>query len=62
MIWSGNKNSGDLMNGIITLAKADSNVKTLSVEGDSIWGKCKEIYLNIPETQVEKTNNFLISI
>lgn len=59
LIWSGNKNSGDLMNGIITLAKADSNVKTLNVESDSIWERCKEIYLNIPETQVEKPTIFL---
>ena len=63
LIWEGNTTSGEgnmlLMDGIITLAKADENVVKQSKGSDTIWQRVQKLWLALPAEIADKTTIFM---
>lgn len=47
LLWSGDKNDGDLMDGITTIAKADGNVNTFTSTKTSLIDRLQELYATV---------------
>lgn len=62
LIWEGDKSkTGNIsrMNGIITIAKADSNTVKQTKETDKVWDRCKQLWLGWDSTIAEKPTIFM---
>lgn len=63
LIWEGDTTSGSgnmlLMDGIITIAKADENVVKQSKGSDTIWQRVQKIWLALPAEIADKTTIFM---
>ena len=62
LIWEGDKSkTGNIskMDGIITIAKADSNTVKQTKENDKVWDRCKQIWLGWDATIAEKPTIFM---
>ena len=62
LIWEGDKSkTGNIakMDGIITIAKADSNTVKQTKENDKVWDRCKQLWLGWDATIAEKPTIFM---
>lgn len=62
LIWEGDKaKTGNIakMDGIITIAKADSNTVKQTKENDKVWDRCKQLWLGWDATIAEKPTIFM---
>ena len=62
LIWEGDKSkTGNIakMDGIITIAKADSNTVKQTKENDKVWDRCKQLWLGWDSTIAEKPTIFM---
>ena len=63
LIWEGNTTSGEgnmlLMDGIITIAKADENTVKQSKGSDTIWQRVQKLWLALPAEIADKTTIFM---
>ena len=63
LIWEGDTTSGSgnmlLMDGIITIAKADENVVKQSKGSDDLWTRVEKIWLALPAEIADKTTIFM---
>lgn len=63
LIWEGDKTSGSgnmlLMDGIITIAKADENTVKQSKGSDDLWARVQKIWLSLPAEIADKTTIFM---
>lgn len=63
LIWEGNTTSGEgnmlLMDGIITLAKADENTVKQSKGSDDLWARVEKIWLSLPAEIADKCTLFM---
>ena len=63
LIWEGDTTSGSgnmlLMDGIITIAKADENTVKQSKGSDTIWQRVQKIWLSLPAEIADKTTIFM---
>ena len=63
LIWEGDTTSGTgnmlLMDGIITIAKADENVVKQSKGTDTIWQRVQKLWLALPAEIADKTTIFM---
>ena len=63
LIWEGDTTSGTgnmlLMDGIITIAKADENVVKQSKGTDTIWQRVQKLWLVLPAEIADKTTIFM---
>ena len=63
LIWEGDTTSGSgnmlLMDGIITIAKADENVVKQQKGTDTIWQRVQKIWLALPAEIADKTTIFM---
>lgn len=62
LIWEGDKTkTGNIakMDGIITIAKADSNTVKQTKEEDKVWSRCKQLWLGWDATIAEKPTIFM---
>lgn len=63
LIWEGDKTSGSgnmaLMDGIITIAKADENTVKQSKGTDTIWQRVQKLWLALPAEIADKTTIFM---
>ena len=63
LIWEGDTTSGSgnmlLMDGIITIAKADENTVKQSKGSDTIWQRVQKLWLALPAEIADKTTIFM---
>ena len=62
LIWEGDKaKTGNIakMDGIITIAKADTNTVKQTKENDKVWERCKQLWLAWDATIAEKPTIFM---
>lgn len=63
LIWEGDTTSGSgnmlLMDGIITIAKADENTVKQTKGTDTIWQRVQKIWLSLPAEIADKTTIFM---
>lgn len=62
LIWEGDKSkTGNIakMDGIITIAKADSNTVKQTKETEKVWDRCKQLWLGWDATIAEKPTIFM---
>ena len=63
LIWEGDTTSGSgnmlLMDGIITIAKADENTVKQSKGSDDLWARVEKIWLSLPAEIADKTTIFM---
>ena len=63
LIWEGDTTSGSgnmlLMDGIVTLAKADENVVKQSKGSDDLWTRVEKIWLSLPAEIADKCTLFM---
>ena len=63
LIWEGNTTSGEgnmlLMDGIITIAKADENTVKQQKSTDTIWKRVQKLWLALPAEIADKTTIFM---
>ena len=63
LIWEGNTTSGEgnmlLMDGIITIAKADENTVKQSKGSDDLWARVEKIWLALPAEIADKCTLFM---
>ena len=62
LIWEGDKSkTGNIakMDGIITIAKADTNTVKQTKEEDKVWSRCKQLWLGWDSTIAEKPTIFM---
>ena len=63
LIWEGDTTSGSgnmlLMDGIITLAKADENTVKQSKGSDTVWQRVQKLWLALPAEIADKTTIFM---
>ena len=63
LIWEGNTTSGEgnmlLMDGIITIAKADENTVKQSKGSDTIWQRVQKLWLALDPAVADKTTIFM---
>lgn len=62
LIWEGDTSkTGNIsrMNGIITIAKSDSNTVKQTKENDKVWDRCKQLWLGFDVEMVEKPTIFM---
>ena len=63
LIWEGDTTSGTgnmlLMDGIITIAKADENTVKQSKGSDDLWTRVQKIWLSLPAEIADKTTIFM---
>ena len=63
LIWEGNTTSGEgnmlLMDGIITIAKADENTVKQTKGTDTIWQRVQKLWLALPAEIADKTTIFM---
>ena len=63
LIWEGDTTSGSgnmlLMDGIITIAKADENVVKQSKGSDDLWARVEKIWLGLPAEIADKCTLFM---
>ena len=63
LIWEGDTTSGSgnmlLMDGIITIAKADENVVKQPKGSDTIWQRVQKLWLSLPAEIADKTTIFM---
>lgn len=62
LIWEGDKaKTGNIakMDGIITIAKADTNTVKQTKEEDKVWSRCKQLWLGWDATIAEKPTIFM---
>lgn len=63
LIWEGDTTSGEgnmlLMDGIVTIAKADVNTVKQSKGTDTIWQRVQKLWLSLPAEIADKTTIFM---
>ena len=63
LIWEGDTTSGSgnmlLMDGIITIAKADENTVKQSKGSDDLWARVQKIWLSLPAEIADKSTLFM---
>ena len=63
LIWEGDTTSGSgnmlLMDGIITIAKADENTIKQQKGSDDLWARVEKIWLSLPAEIADKTTIFM---
>ena len=63
LIWEGDTTSGSgnmlLMDGIVTIAKADENTVKQSKGSDDLWARVQKIWLALPAEIADKTTIFM---
>ena len=57
MVWQGNTTSGDMFNGLVTIALGSDSASTITgttANGSSVYEACKAAYMLLPEELLEK--------
>lgn len=63
LVWTGNKNNGDLIDGYITLAEGADSGNTIFVtaatSADSAYAAIKKVYMEMPEELIDAPDAFI---